>query len=439
MRRSRLAIGLVGTALLVIVALCVLTALNTYGWMQSLGDVRFGGILNTSAQVTETRSVTPAGQTRLRLSNEFGDIALLPADGETLVIEMVKTGWGADEAEAQAVAEGLTVQILETAGEISISHEGVRQELGFFTSQGGVNRVDFTVRVPAGLDVVVEGHNGELLVSGLETAADLTMLFGGMTVRDHTGALVIESSNGQVTLENIDAGASDIAVDLRFGNAEVKDVRGANLQFTNANGNLVFDRLTLRGELRIENGFGQTTLRESTAASLLLTSRNGNVEVRDTRISGRSEVSNDFGNTVLVGLSASETVVNTRNGEVTVEGASGALTASVDFGGLTITGAQDVALNITAENSTIRFSGSLAAGANHRITNRFGEITLNLPASSAFDLDFSTAFGNISTDFAVTVQGEIDPQELQGSINGGGNTLTVSNENGNIHLNTLTP
>jgi hypothetical protein len=45
-----------------------------------------------------------------------------------------------------------------------------------------------------------------------------------------------------------------------------------------------------------------------------------------------------------------------------------------------------------------------------------------------------TEFGKITSDFEVTISGKLEEKHWTGKINGGGDELTVKNNNGNITL-----
>ncbi|HSK65414.1 MAG TPA: hypothetical protein VK888_00685, partial [Anaerolineales bacterium] len=68
----------------------------------------------------------------------------------------------------------------------------------------------------------------------------------------------------------------------------------------------------------------------------------------------------------------------------------------------------------------------------------FGAINLTLPADSKLDVDLSTGFGTIKSDLPITVTltetSESSGDEINGSINGGGDLLTVETSNGGVTL-----
>ncbi|MFB7913216.1 DUF4097 family beta strand repeat-containing protein [Streptomyces sp. NPDC056061] len=61
------------------------------------------------------------------------------------------------------------------------------------------------VKVPRGVEVVVESGNGKINASGFDTPLTLRSHNGGVTIRDSSGKLSLETHNGTVTAEGISA------------------------------------------------------------------------------------------------------------------------------------------------------------------------------------------------------------------------------------------
>lgn len=85
-------------------------------------------------------------------------------------------------------------------------------------------------------------------------------------------------------------------------------------------------------------------------------------------------------------------------------------------------------------NGDFEFTGSLAPEHAHSLKNEFGDITLNIPSDSAFNVSVETEFGEIYSDFPVTITGKIDPDNWEAIINDGGPNLKIFTRNGNINL-----
>lgn len=66
-----------------------------------------------------------------------------------------------------------------------------------------------------------------------------------------------------------------------------------------------------------------------------------------------------------------------------------------------------------------------------------GSITLTLPRGLGADFDAETVNGGIESDFAVTVQGRMNPRHLTGRIGEGGRRIEMKTVNGGIRLRQL--
>jgi DUF4097 and DUF4098 domain-containing protein YvlB len=69
-----------------------------------------------------------------------------------------------------------------------------------------------------------------------------------------------------------------------------------------------------------------------------------------------------------------------------------------------------------------------------RLETGDGNVTLEVPADLAADVDLHTSDGHIDLEFPVTTEGKIRENEVRGKINGGGNLVTIRTGDGSIHL-----
>jgi hypothetical protein len=83
----------------------------------------------------------------------------------------------------------------------------------------------------------------------------------------------------------------------------------------------------------------------------------------------------------------------------------------------------------------VDFEGSLGKGP-HTVHSDFGEISLTIPADSALDVDLKTDFGSIRSDIpiAVILSGDLQKDHQTGTMNNGGDQLTIDTKNGNISI-----
>lgn len=110
-----------------------------------------------------------------------------------------------------------------------------------------------------------------------------------------------------------------------------------------------------------------------------------------------------------------DAAVHTVNGEVVVEAAGHAVARTVNG-------------SIRASMGRADWSGE----AEFATVN--GSITVELPASTAAEVDARTVNGGIETDFPLQVTGRVSRRRLNGTIGGGGRKLSLETVNGAIRL-----
>ena len=126
-------------------------------------------------------------------------------------------------------------------------------------------------------------------------------------------------------------------------------------------------------------------------------------------------------------------VGRTVNGEVNGEGLQG------DVDVKTVNGSVRIDTTGTAVANTVNGSMNVSmgrtdwgSGASFKTVN--GGITLTLPGVFDADLHAETLNGSISSDFPVTMTGEMSRRRLQGRIGNGGRELDLKTVNGSIKL-----
>lgn len=112
-------------------------------------------------------------------------------------------------------------------------------------------------------------------------------------------------------------------------------------------------------------------------------------------------------------------VLNARAGD-------GHIKATGRFDGLTIhTG--DGSIDATAHpGSTMNSAWDVHAGD--------GSVTLRIPEKLAANIDFGTHDGHLDVDMPVTVSGRIKGNTMRGTLNGGGNLLSIHTGDGSIRV-----
>ena len=152
--------------------------------------------------------------------------------------------------------------------------------------------------------------------------------------------------------------------------------------------------------------------------------REGRVSLRTG--DGRIRLSNFKGNMDL----------QSGDGDEEIESVDGVLRAHTGDGHIRASGRFD-GLDLGSGDGRIeaRAVAGSAATSSWNLRSGDGSITLQLPDSFAADVDLHTSDGHISMDMPVTVDGQLDKQDIRGKLNGGGtNVVSIHTGDGSIRL-----
>jgi len=148
--------------------------------------------------------------------------------------------------------------------------------------------------------------------------------------------------------------------------------------------------------------------------------------------------------------------MNTQNNDVTVK-FTVHVPAGVQFVGKTVNGEVEATrlngdVTLSTVNGSVTFSTTGTGRANTvngsirgemgradwndrlEMSTVNGSITLTLPSTLSTDVKASTVNGDISTDFPLSVTGRVSRRKVEGTIGGGGRTLSLESVNGSINL-----
>ena len=411
MQRKWLVASLLILAELAVLGGMIVASRSGLSWKR-LG-LRFGDFVGVSAQGDDNQSFSVSGPAVLDLSSQAGAITVTAGSGPAIVVHAHKTGWGVDQAAADASLAALNMTMTQAGNAVTVQ---VVSPTGIILGNRGQNNgVDFTIEVPA--DAAVKAHTsfGDVQVTGAAGGVDASTSTGRADAHSVGGAVVLHSDFGAVTLDN----------------STVSTVSAAS-----SSGSVTLNHVTASGAVDLHSDFGGLDYESGRAASLTARTSNGRVTLTGLTIDGAANAHSDFGSLTVTQVAAASYAINSSNGNVTIDGAAGSVQASSDFGRVSVAHGSAVTLDLHSSNGAVSFSGSLGAGP-HSLTSDFGDVSLTLPANTAADLDLSTSFGNIHTSLPVTASGDISQQHWAGVLNGGGPRVTVKTSNGNISLDAL--
>lgn len=390
---------------------------------------------NISSELEESKTLEVDADKSLTLKviDESGSVTITGADVDTVQVRAIKTAYDSTQARADEEVKDIKYTIDQNGTTITLRYE-IPESMNF---SNNLNTVDFIVTVPSEVTVDVEGSTGEVSVSGTQGNVDIENDFGDITVENLEGSLSVETNSGRVEASAIKAGSGDIDMHSDFGAITLENANARDITAVSNSGTITLSEVRATDELTARTDFGSTIFENGNARSLRVETNSGTVELTKIRVTQDIFVQNDFGGIELNQAAAASYDLHTNSGPISVDGGKGKLKAYTDFGNITVENAQDVTLDLKTSSGTIEFNGSLTTGP-HLVKSDFGTINLTLPTDSKLDVDLSTDFGNIKSDLPITVTltetSNSSGEQINGSINGGGDLLTVETGSGVVNI-----
>ncbi|MGB7875778.1 MAG: DUF4097 family beta strand repeat-containing protein [Anaerolineales bacterium] len=384
--------------------------------------------VSVTAEESKTLQVED-GPIRLIVDDGAGNVTVIGGDGDSVEVEVFKTGSAPTHARAEQDLEDLQYDISQDGNTITLTYELDRIKTNH------VDTVDFTITVPIETSVDVETSLGEVSVSGINGDTTITNDFGNINVENIAGALSANSNSGRLKVNAVKAGSRDINIHSGFGQVTVEQLSGKNITITSSSGTIELNNIRATGDLLTSSDFGNVTYENGSSASLDVGTKSGKVSITKVNVRGQLKIQNDFGEIELVQAMAGSYDMHTNSGSIDVDGAQNSLKAHTDFGSITIKNAESTTLDLDTQSGTIEYRGSLGPGP-HMVISDFGQIDLYIPTDTNLKMSLETDFGNISSEIPITVilEGNLEKNKQEGSINGGGDLLTVRTKSGDINI-----
>jgi hypothetical protein len=149
---------------------------------------------------------------------------------------------------------------------------------------------------------------------------------------------------------------------------------------------------------------------------------------------GRVDLSTSDGKIELSGLKG-EMQLHSGDGSEILDAVDGRLRANTSDGHIRASGRfDDLDLKTGDGRVEVRASAGSSLGNGWRLETGDGNVSLDLPADLAANVDLHTGDGHIDLDMPITTEGKIHEGQIQGKLNGGGSPLTIRTGDGSIHL-----
>jgi DUF4097 and DUF4098 domain-containing protein YvlB len=382
---------------------------------------------------SKTVKIDAESPVTLKVIDDAGSVTIVGADVKTIEVKVVKIAHARTQAQAEEEVKTIKYDIDQAGNAITLKYELPKTTV----FDQNFKTVDFVVTVPNETTVNINNNLGDVSVTSIKGSTVIASDFGEVKVDTIEGALSVSNNTGEVTAASIQAGSEDIELNSDFGAITLKNASGNDITLDSNSGTITLREVRATGNINTKTDFGDTSVENGSANSLSVETNSGAVTLKKVRISKEIKVQDDFGEIELEGALANSYDLHTNSGSVTVDGAQGNLKAHTEFGGIIVQNAESVTLDLKTNSGTVDFSGSLAKGP-HTIESDFGEINLTLPADSKLSVDLKTEFGNISSDLPITVllnrTSNSNSDQIVGSINGGGEQLTVQTKSGGVNI-----
>jgi DUF4097 and DUF4098 domain-containing protein YvlB len=398
---------------------------------------------------TAERVLAPGERPRLEIENAFGGVIVTAGAPGVVKVKLRKVVFLPTEERARAFADRV---------ELRLSGEGARVKVG--TNREDVGRGEdvgfethLEIETPTQTAVEVRSEHGRVDVSGV-ASADVVSSFDGVAVERVAGSVKLEVRNGDVRA----SGTGALELDARHGNVEISDVSGAS-RIEVEHGDL---SIRQTGALDVGIRYGGLTA-ERVDGDLVV--RGGHAELRASDVTGRAELETSYAGIRLARV-AGEVRATAQHGEVaaqdvggslfaetthaavSLERVDGAVQAIADHGGVEASGLArgakvrasggDVSLDgflgpveVDVERGSARLSPRAPVTSAITASATNGEIRLDVPEGSRFDLDAEAKRGELQVDVpglvSSTARGEAARgRRVTGSFGGGGVPVRLS-------------
>ncbi len=433
-RKIPTGLWIAGGLLLGITALCVVTGIGLISWLRiEAPSVHYFTSDDVRATASEQIIADADEVEKVALTLAIGDITVKSSENDQITLDITKTAYGNDEEMATTNLDYIYLEQTKEGKTLEFVYKETG-EYGVFTIRERPDSIDVTISLPKGIELDLETSTGTILLDTYQGDVSLTNRFGTVEVRDLTGELEAKSSSAEMFLSNIQAGDGLVKVESQFGNIEAEEIEAGSIEFENNSGGITVTDMNVDGTCTVDSEYNEVALTTFSCGSLELKANSSTIELTDGNVAGLVNIDADFGSIDLENVQALSYQFAADNADISADHLGGEVDVEGRFGEVKLSSDRETVLNIDNENGNIFFAGPLSSEMPHSITSRFGKIDMRIPKESALNIELKTEYGEITTDFPVTVEGTINNRRIEGQINGGGSLLTIETESGNISL-----
>lgn len=355
----------------------------------------------------------------LDLTNLVGHVSVVAASDGVLTVDSSIVAAAGSDADAQALAGKLHLDIQSHGNSVSIvaqyplneyteyfyhgggefnvgfdntttTYAGTRVRISSGSFGAGVNlHADFTVHVPKGVNVKVDNKVGLIEANGVDAPLELDSGSGDIKGGKNSGSLEADTGSGDITLNGHDG-----ALDLNSGSGDVTVTQQKN------------------GELKIETGSGDVTL-ETVAGELTARTGSGDVKLRQFTGGGAE--------------------LETGSGEVSITDASGSMKLRTGSGGIHATGFKaGAAVECHAGSGDIQLDGDLSAVLRLSAESGSGDIVIHTSAVPSLHIEATSDSGDVNVDLPGMQNVSAHSHSIRADVNGAKGTADLEAGSGDV-------
>lgn len=341
-------------------------------------DFNLSQILNERHEATEKVDHPLPANATIVLQNPHGDVTVTASSGAEdgqLHLTLNKSVYTNSDSESQRKLQSLE-PLITTSGNVVTIHMPSNE----------MATADMALLLPASATLQIDAGHGDVSVSGQQAPVTVNAGHGDITVTAISG-------NVQATMHDGDFSAHNVQANLNL-TGHMNDVTVSQVAGT----------VTMDGDF-----FGDVHLDTVTGALHLHSSR---TDIQVAHLAGSVELDGD---------------------DLTLDNAAGPVTIA--------TQAKDVTLRKTSGDLEVHDSnGDVDASivqplGTTTIDDRNGSVEMHLPGDGKFSVDATSVGGEIHTDFDLAKKnGGNSIVQASGAVNGGGPTLRITAQKGDITL-----
>lgn len=358
--------------------------LRPEGWRHSFGinDEEWANMFLNSFTYTQTLSQSVKPQPHLLMEDQHGDLEIRAADQSTIEVTVKKVIRAENEDAARKLSDALKVEIVEEGG-----HYVLKSNRRSLPDGGARVSLDLILSVPKSTSTEITSESGDVTLAGLQGDQTVTVMHGDVHLSDVNGLVRIHKTGGLTDVHDV---KGNVEVDGRGNDLEIATVTGA---------------VTVTGDFS-----GEVQFRDVSQTLHYASSR---TDLTTQHLTGKLDM--ETGSLEASGIDG-PFEISTRQKDITLENFK-------------------QSVKITNTNGDIHLSTSFPPAYPIEVNLGKGEIALDIPPASNFQIEASSRHGEVNSDFpSLSVNKEGDTPSITGTNGKGGPTIHLSTSYGTIRL-----